>query len=115
MQHLLTKVMGCGVLAAILLSAQPAAAVSYSDIMILKNENQRLQSKIDRLRDEVNGLKRRAMRLTSECDGQKCILKEAVTYDSYGKCRESIAPEKVALSICMPMGGDTSGVVPISP
>jgi hypothetical protein len=116
MKNLARKIQGLGVFAAILIvAAQPAAAVSYADIMILKRENDRLQSKIERLQDEIESVKRRAMRLTSECDGQKCMLKEAVTYDSYRECKLSITPEKAEFSLCMPMGNETSGDVPDSP
>jgi hypothetical protein len=117
MKNPITKAMGCGALAAILLAAtQPAYAVSYADIMILRGENQRLQGKIDRLQDEMDVLKRRAMRLTSECGDQGCVLKEAVTYGSYGECKQSIAPEKADTSVCMPLyDADPSGGVPSSP
>lgn len=103
------KMKGLGVVAAILIAtAKPAAAVSSSDI-------NRLQSRIERLQGEVDSLNRRAMRLTSECDGQKCVLGEAVTYDSYGQCKQSIAPEKAEFSLCVPMGDHPSGNVPVSP
>lgn len=109
MTGLARKMKGLGVVAAILIAtAQPAAAVSHTDI-------NRLQSRIERLQGEVDSLNRRAMRLTSECDGQKCVPREAVTYDSYGECKQSIAPEKAEFSLCVPMGSHSSGDVPDSP
>lgn len=109
MEGLARKMKGLGIVAAILIAAaQPAAAVSSTDI-------NRLQSRIERLQGEVDSLNRRAMRLTSECDGQKCKPKEAVTYGSYGECKQSITPEKAEFSLCVPMGSDSSGDVPDSP
>ncbi len=89
-----------------------AAAVGSSNIIILRNEDRRLEGKIDSLRREVDQLKRRVIRLTSECDGQRCILKEAVPYGAYGECMRSIDPTNSQGSLCVPLYGDPIGDVP---
>lgn len=116
------KAIGIATLAvfALALSAGTSAGhgsdtAAHIKITTLQIEAHKLQVELNRQRNLIESMKRRAVRLTSECDGQKCMLKEAVTYGSYGECAQSIAPDKAQFSLCMPMFDNSAADVPNSP
>lgn len=85
----------------IIFAPQAAGAVSYSDISRLKSEDRDIRSDIDKLRKQVERLEKRAIRLTTDCDGGTCTISEAVTYDTFDLCERSVTPEISSRSTCV--------------
>jgi hypothetical protein len=101
------------VAAATALAASPASALDYSTTLgIMRNESIRLEARIDKLAKELKLLRRREIRLTTECSEKGCTLKEAVSFGSHEACERSIDPGKRDLSVCAPLTSAVQDDVP---
>lgn len=98
------------VAAAVALAAEPAAAIDYMTLNIARGDIAKVQTQIDQLSKELKALRRREIRLTTECTDTGCVLKEAASYSSHEACQKSI--ENPKLSVCAPLTAAAQDDVP---
>ncbi|MNU26907.1 hypothetical protein D3C71_152890 [compost metagenome] len=121
---MIRKAIGIHVLAAVALAVSAGSSAGHGSdtdiaaqtkIATLEIELQKLQIELNRQRSLIDMMQQRAVRLTSECHlGQKCVLKEAVSFPSYDECKRSISRWETR-SLCTSLFDHSSDSIPNSP
>lgn len=119
---MIRKAIGIHVVAAVALAVSAGSSAgrgsdtaAQTKIATLEIEVQKLQIELNRQRSLIDMMQQRAVRLTSECHlGQKCVLKEAVSFPSYDECKRSISRWETR-SLCTSLFDRSSDSIPNSP